>query len=438
FIELEAYEKSIFDNENNIKNYEKVLKFIDDKQEIISQIDNLKELNKSLSQKVEVNKQYIDKFNKELVQIHDKILNLVTDKYIIKLMNEIDNRININNYKHIKPKIDKKFNKKINKLKNNIRYYTKKYSKNHFKVKKLKLDFNNEIIKYNKLNELYDYKLDQEIKNLLYEYNNLIDDNYKTFEEEYKNLINKKLIFKKSLKRTREKIKYLNKKISIIFNDINKNYSSLNINDDYKNIIVFRKEEIILKTNDNILSYEYKLTHKYKDKDENGNIIYKDIVINIFEKFEYIYFNEVYKLIKEKLNEMEQFKIQFEMLVLFCGSYNTYEAMMYSTRLFRSTIKIFNSKELLNDDDKLKKYISTLFKELYTCYELMEPNEFSNFYIESYLDLRIKINRTQPKIGSSYIDLPPQLKNKKCIINVKNNDNLCIIYAIATHLYLKD
>src|SRR5690606_37152704 len=205
FLELETYEKSIFVNENNIKNYEKVLKFTDDKEEIISQIDNLKELNKSLSQKVEVNKQYIDKFNKELVQIHDKILNVVTDKYIIKLMNEIDNSININNYKHIKSKI----NKKIKKLKKGIRYYTKKYSKNHFKVKKFKLD----LIKYNKLNELYEYKLDQEIKNLPYEYNKLIDDNYKTFEEEYKNLINKKLIFKKSLKRTREKIKYLNKKI---------------------------------------------------------------------------------------------------------------------------------------------------------------------------------------------------------------------------------
>src|SRR5690606_5547226 len=32
----------------------------------------------------------------------------------------------------------------------------------------------------------------------------------------------------------------------------------------------------------------------------------------------------------------------------------------------------------------------------------------------------------------------PQLKNKKCIINVKNNDNLCILYAISTYLYLKD
>src|SRR5690606_23316945 len=120
FLELETYEKSIFDNVNNIKNYEKVLKFTDDKEEIISQIDNLKELNKSLSQKVEVNKQYIDKFNKELVQIHDKILNLVTDKYIIKLMNEIDNSINLYNYKHIKKKIYIKVNKKNNKIKNSI------------------------------------------------------------------------------------------------------------------------------------------------------------------------------------------------------------------------------------------------------------------------------------------------------------------------------
>ena len=40
--------------------------------------------------------------------------------------------------------------------------------------------------------------------------------------------------------------------------------------------------------------------------------------------------------------------------------------------------------------------------------------------------------------GSSYIDLPLWVKNKKCCINVKNNDNRCFEYAILSCLYHKD
>src|SRR5690606_19712239 len=105
----------------------------------------------------ETNYKYIDKFNKELDEINNKIINNVNLNYIIKLMNDLDKRINIKNYKKIKSKIDKRFTKNINKLKNKIRYLTKKYSKNHSKVNQLKINLDNELIKYNKLKELYEY-----------------------------------------------------------------------------------------------------------------------------------------------------------------------------------------------------------------------------------------------------------------------------------------
>src|SRR5690606_42101976 len=80
-----------------------------DKDSIKSLINELIEKNKLLKEKQETNYKYIDKFNKELEEVNNKIINNVNLNYIIKLMNDLDKRINIRNYKEIKSKIDKRF-----------------------------------------------------------------------------------------------------------------------------------------------------------------------------------------------------------------------------------------------------------------------------------------------------------------------------------------
>ena len=49
--------------------------------------------------------------------------------------------------------------------------------------------------------------------------------------------------------------------------------------------------------------------------------------------------------------------------------------------------------------------------------------------------LRININKYTPLKGKSYIELPDVIKNKKAIINVKNEDNECFKWAILSALY---
>ena len=44
----------------------------------------------------------------------------------------------------------------------------------------------------------------------------------------------------------------------------------------------------------------------------------------------------------------------------------------------------------------------------------------------------------KPLSASSYIDLPPFLKNKKAIINMKNRDNKCFLWCVLRALYPKD
>ena len=45
--------------------------------------------------------------------------------------------------------------------------------------------------------------------------------------------------------------------------------------------------------------------------------------------------------------------------------------------------------------------------------------------ILSILNLVVNIYKFNPMRGSSYIDLPPFIKNKKACINVENKDDEC-------------
>ena len=51
--------------------------------------------------------------------------------------------------------------------------------------------------------------------------------------------------------------------------------------------------------------------------------------------------------------------------------------------------------------------------------------------------LEIHTTEFNPLKGSSYIDLPKWIKDKKAIINIKNKDDKCVLWCILRHLYPK-
>jgi hypothetical protein len=62
-------------------------------------------------------------------------------------------------------------------------------------------------------------------------------------------------------------------------------------------------------------------------------------------------------------------------------------------------------------------------------------NTETGLEIEGCTNLYLNIAKYEPLRGSSYIPLPKALENKKAIINVKNDDNKCIEWAIKAALY---
>ena len=81
--------------------------------------------------------------------------------------------------------------------------------------------------------------------------------------------------------------------------------------------------------------------------------------------------------------------------------------------------------------------IDELFKSLLQNYQkdLEESMSGRNFVFNSVDLLHWHLQKTSLKrIGSSYIDSPGWLKNKKVTINPKNNDDNCFQYALTTTL----
>ena len=61
--------------------------------------------------------------------------------------------------------------------------------------------------------------------------------------------------------------------------------------------------------------------------------------------------------------------------------------------------------------------------------------EGSNWTLDHVINLTLHVAKYKPLRGSSYIELPSYLKNKKAIVNVKNNDQKCFLWSVLAALY---
>ena len=59
----------------------------------------------------------------------------------------------------------------------------------------------------------------------------------------------------------------------------------------------------------------------------------------------------------------------------------------------------------------------------------------SGWIFEEFTSISLHVTQYRPCAGGSYLPLPPQLRNKKSLRNIKNTDDRCIIYCLAAALY---
>ncbi|CAH3181174.1 unnamed protein product, partial [Porites evermanni] len=98
---------------------------------------------------------------------------------------------------------------------------------------------------------------------------------------------------------------------------------------------------------------------------------------------------------------------------------------------FRSGVR----KNLNSTDEN--KLINSCYKNIFNDLDVYQANG-SGWYFKEVVKFEIHTIEFNPTKGSSYIDLPSWIKNKKAIVNIKNKDGKCFLWCILRYLHPKE
>ena len=95
---------------------------------------------------------------------------------------------------------------------------------------------------------------------------------------------------------------------------------------------------------------------------------------------------------------------------------------------FHSAIKI-----ILESTD-VEEVFNEMVDEIETAIQRVENAEGSGWVLESIINITLHTAEWNPLNAGSYMELPANLKNKKAIINMKNQDDKCFLWCVLRAL----
>lgn len=163
---------------------------------------------------------------------------------------------------------------------------------------------------------------------------------------------------------------------------------------------------------------------------------FKVLSLNVFE-LDFDEFLEkrkqiITKIVKFKLRDLLNIKFQVQVIAIYSKPFNPdldYDDDEEPIAINHQTkFEILSSASNFNDVfDALKVDIVAKSFTFFT--------EGSGLSLDNIKNVVLSIIKYNPIHGSSYIELPQMIKNKHCIINVRNTDDLCFIYSVLVKRY---
>jgi len=94
----------------------------------------------------------------------------------------------------------------------------------------------------------------------------------------------------------------------------------------------------------------------------------------------------------------------------------------------------YSGEQILLRVDQIDEQVESAVDRLLTQIQEISERE-SNFVFKRVFSSTVRLARYNPIGGSSFIVTPKELANKQAIINVKNTDSRCFLYAIASAIH---
>lgn len=144
--------------------------------------------------------------------------------------------------------------------------------------------------------------------------------------------------------------------------------------------------------------------------------------------------NYAYHKIKESIKQLGSIKVGFSFNLWFRKPHdigdvediNNMESMYFSVPITLKTRMILTNNAI---GDELKNVLTELMERIESYQGQGSGNKFK--YVQN---MNLSVAKYKPLKGGSYIKLDAYLNNKKCLINIKNEDNKCLMYCVLLHI----
>ena len=135
------------------------------------------------------------------------------------------------------------------------------------------------------------------------------------------------------------------------------------------------------------------------------------------------------------MNNNRNIKVKLEFNVIMEMPKPDPDGLKYPPKKFK--FHSIGNKIITENTDTVEIY-HDMITEILEAILKVEQAEGSGWLFLKVENLTLKTNIWDPIKASSYIDLPKELKNKKAIINMKNEDNKCFLWCVLRALNPKD
>ena len=139
--------------------------------------------------------------------------------------------------------------------------------------------------------------------------------------------------------------------------------------------------------------------------------------------------HHVERVLEEMVRRGGSWKVQLNVAILFRKRDGSEE---YETQIWSSPHTVMEGTDMEEFLDEMRVYLLRQYEKV------INTMEASDYVFVRIVEMTYHCHRVDLNRGGSYIELPDWVKNKKCCINPKNDDDECFKWAVLAALHHKE
>jgi hypothetical protein len=135
-------------------------------------------------------------------------------------------------------------------------------------------------------------------------------------------------------------------------------------------------------------------------------------------------------LMFEKMKDVLEQKTAVKLQIVLRGKFRKFHPATGQEEF--EELPVPSKNKIILNEFEIEESIHALLLEIHETIESWDNNE-GYWHLENVVNVDFKLREYKPLSGSSYIELPKWIYNKKATVNIKNEDQKCFKYCLQYH-----